>query len=213
MIAMAFHTERHRQNLIAKSRNDPAAAIELIESHRDRLRAMVAVRLDRRLATRVDPSDVVQETLAEAHQRLPEYLQSSAIPFYPWLRSLAWRRLIQLYRRHIVSQARAVTREERWDGYLPDHSAQDLAERLTARGSSPSRRIQREEQKARVRAALARLEPRDREVLVLRYLEQLSLDETAAVLELSTEAAKSRQRRALERFAMFIERSTDGDVL
>lgn len=59
--------------------------------------------------------------------------------------------------------------------------------------------------------ALSRLDTRDREVLVLRYLEQLSLEETAATLDLSLEAVKSRQRRALDRFAELIDETISGD--
>ena len=62
----------------------------LLERYRPRLTRMVAVRLDRRLAARVDPADVVQEALLEAAARLDEYLRDPPIPFYPWLRRIAW---------------------------------------------------------------------------------------------------------------------------
>lgn len=171
---------------------------------------MIALRLDRRLSARVDPSDVLQETLAEANRKLPEYLRTQPLPFYPWLRQLALERIIQLHRQHILAQARAITREERNDAHLPDHSALNLARRLVARGTSPSRIVIQEELKDRVQAALARLDERDREVLVLRYLEQLSIEETAATLELTQEAVKSRQRRALQRFSVAIEQELPG---
>jgi DNA-directed RNA polymerase specialized sigma24 family protein len=60
---------------------------------------MVAVRIDPRLAARVDPSDVVQETLTEAHRRLDDYLAARPVPFYPWLRQLVRDRLADLHRR------------------------------------------------------------------------------------------------------------------
>ena len=47
---------------------------ELLERYRENLRRMVASRLDRRLTSRIDPSDVVQETLADAARRMDEYL-------------------------------------------------------------------------------------------------------------------------------------------
>jgi RNA polymerase sigma-70 factor (ECF subfamily) len=62
---------------------DNAAAHELLVPCRPRLRRMVAVHSDRRISTRVDPSDVVQEAFAEAFQRLPRYLQERTISFYP----------------------------------------------------------------------------------------------------------------------------------
>jgi RNA polymerase sigma-70 factor (ECF subfamily) len=175
---------------------DPAAAGQLLERHRDRLKRMVAVRLDRRLAARVDPSDVVQETLAEAARRLPEYLRDRPLPFYPWLRRLTADRLAVLHRRHVRAANRAVGREE---PPLPDHSALALADRLFARQSNPSARLRRQERRERVRAALAALPERDREVLVLRYLEELSVGEIAAVLGLTETAVYGRHLRALKR--------------
>src|SRR4051812_34140649 len=82
-------------------RGDEPARNALLTRHRTRLRRMVAVRMDRNLAARVDPSDVVQEVLAEAHRALDGYLHARPLPFYPWLRKLAWERLAQLYRHHV----------------------------------------------------------------------------------------------------------------
>ncbi|HEX4591585.1 MAG TPA: hypothetical protein VH120_16735, partial [Gemmataceae bacterium] len=77
--------------LLARSAaGDRAARDELLDRHRTRLKRMVRVRLDRRLAARVDPSDIVQEALLEASTRLDEYLRNRPMPYYPWLRQLAW---------------------------------------------------------------------------------------------------------------------------
>src|SRR5262249_6332621 len=118
---------------------DGPAREQLLTRHRARLLRMVAVRLDRRLATRVDPSDVVQEALAEAALRWQDYLRDRPVPFYPWLRRLAWERLVKLHRRHLHARKRSVLREEDWP--LPDGSAAELAHRLLASASSPSRRM------------------------------------------------------------------------
>lgn len=193
---------------------DRLAAERLFSLHRDRLRRMIAFRLDRRLSARVDPSDVLQEALAVAHRKLPEYLRTLPIPFYPWLRRIAWERITDLHRQHLHAQARTVTREEQLDPNLPEHSAVGLANRLVDAYSSPSRQVVQEELRERVRVVLGQLDPKDREILVLRYLEQLPLEEAAAVLSLSTEAVRSRQRRALERFSDLFElanmESSDG---
>ena len=211
IVRMAEFNDQDSQMLLAQAAaGDQTAADRLLELHRDRLRAMIALRLDRRLSARVDPSDVLQETLAEAHTKLPEYLRTQPIPFYPWLRRLAWENIVQLHRQHILAQSRAVTREEQIDVGLPDQSALVLAERVIGKGSSPNHKLLQKELKARVQAALSQLDARDREVLVLRYLEQLSIEEAAAVMEISQEAVKSRQRRALERFSQLINGSNTG---
>src|SRR5260370_37928574 len=106
---------------------------------------MVGLRMDRRLAAGLDPSDVVQETLAEAVCQLSDYLRRRPLPFYPWLRQLAWERLVELHRRHVRAQKRSVRREERQSPPLPNSSAQELAERLVAPGSTPHAHRKRRE--------------------------------------------------------------------
>src|SRR5947208_13646251 len=110
---------------------DGSARQQLLVRHRGRLRQMVAVRLDPRLAARVDPSDVVQEALADAARKLDGYLRDRPLPFYPWLRRLAWERIVLLHRRHVRSQRRSVTREER-PMELPDGSVRESARPLSA---------------------------------------------------------------------------------
>src|SRR5947209_18113344 len=128
---------------------DASARDQLLVRHQERLRQMIAVRMDRRLAARLDPSDVVQETLADALQQLADYFANRPLPFYPWLRQLACDRLAELHRRHVQSQKRCILREERRASSLPDESALELAGRLLARGSSPSARLHRQEVCAR----------------------------------------------------------------
>jgi RNA polymerase sigma-70 factor (ECF subfamily) len=178
---------------------DRTARQELLTRHRGRLRQMVALRIDRRMAARVDPSDVVQEALADAAQGLSDYLRVRPLPFYPWLRQFAWERLLQLHRRHLKAKRRSVSREQLRIFDVADESEAVLADRLVNSGSSPSARLLAAELRERVRAALESLEPNDREVLVLRYLEQLTTKEIAAVLGITEAAVKTRHRRALER--------------
>jgi RNA polymerase sigma-70 factor (ECF subfamily) len=197
---MAEHHDDTERLIGLAQGGDPDAREQLLARHRARLRQMIAVRLDRRLFARLDPSDVVQEALIDAYLKLPDYLRSQPLPFYPWLRQIAWDRLVELHRRHLHLQKRSVLRETGQGLPLPDDSALQLADRLLGRGSSPSARAQRDEQRERVQAALARLTPRDREVLAMRYLEQLAMAEIAAVLGITEGAVKVRHLRALQRF-------------
>ena len=184
---------------------DGRATEALFARHRERLRRMVAVRMDPRLAARLDPSDVVQETLVEAIRMLPDYLRRRPLPFYPWLRQLAWQRLMQLHREHVLRQKRSVTREEPRDMLLPDESVAELADRLAASGTSPSARLVKREMIARVQSAFGELASSDREILILRHLEQLSADEAAEVLEISATAATTRHFRAMQRLHRLLE--------
>jgi RNA polymerase sigma-70 factor (ECF subfamily) len=197
---MTTTEDRQIGDLIEQARRGDAAARQrLLERCRLRLRRVVGVRLDRRLAARVDASDVVQEALAQAGRRLDDYLHSPPLPFFAWLRQIARDRLVELHRRHVRAERRSVTREERLAMELPDESSLRLAKRLVCSGTSPSGRLMRDELRDRVRSALARLSERDRDVLVMRHLEQLSTEEVAAVLGISEGAVKVRLLRALER--------------
>jgi len=175
---------------------DEAARENLLGRHRQKLMRMVAVRLDRRLSARLDASDVVQEALADAARRLDDYVRERPIPYYLWLRRLAWDRIDKAHRRH-TARRRNVGREESPD--LPEDSALRLAERLLAPDADPARAAWRKERRQRVRALLERLEAGDREILVLRFLERLSSAEAGAVLGISSGAVRLRLMRALER--------------
>jgi RNA polymerase sigma-70 factor (ECF subfamily) len=190
--------ERTPELLERAAHGDDSARHELLELYRDYLRRMVAARLDRRLAPRVDPSDVVQEALADAARRMDEFLRTRPLSFSGWLRQIAVERLIDTHRRHVLSQRRSITRERR-DLGLSDHSAIALSQMLVADDTSPSNRLMRQERYARLMASLAALSSRDREVLVMRHLEQLETAEIADALGISEGGVESRLLRALLR--------------
>jgi RNA polymerase sigma-70 factor (ECF subfamily) len=160
---------------------------------------MVAIRLDRRVSARVDPSDIVQEALKTAHERMPAYLADPQIPFYPWLRRIAWDRLTDAYRTHLAAEKRSVLKEHAWTPNLNDESVAELAQSLATISVSPSDNLAEAEIQAKATQALMELKPQDREILVLRYLEQLDVAEIADVLAISQTAVTSRHLRALQR--------------
>ncbi|WP_406696781.1 sigma-70 family RNA polymerase sigma factor [Singulisphaera sp. Ch08] len=184
---------------------DEVAREQLLTCFRGRLRQMVAVRLDPRLAARFDPSDVVQEALLDAARNLTAYLAEPPLPFYPWLRQFAWNRLVELHRHHLLAQRRSVTCEQVGRLPLPDESTAYLANHLLDSGTSPSQGLIRDEMIQRVRDVLAAMAVHDQEVIALRYLEQLSVSEIAAVLGVSEGAVKSRHMRALLRLRVLLD--------
>jgi RNA polymerase sigma-70 factor (ECF subfamily) len=206
---MSNPAEPDASELLAQARRgDKSAANRLLAQHRDRLRRMVAVRMDDRLSARLDPSDVVQETLALAAQQLAGYLRDPPLPLYPWLRQIAWNRLTALRRRHVEAGKRAVARERPPD--ISNASAIQLAERFAGRESGPLRRAIRNETCRRVHAALSDLAEADREILILRHLEELSYAECAAILHVTEAAAKQRHVRALRRIRRLLGNDSSG---
>jgi RNA polymerase sigma-70 factor (ECF subfamily) len=198
-------TAQTTYHLIQRAGNgDETARIELLELYRDHLRRMVAARLDRRLTPRVDASDVVQETLADASIQLDEYLRDQPLPFLPWLRQLAAVRIRKTHRQHVGAQSRSVARE-RTDSLISDESAVALATQFVAPDTSPSNRVMRQELRDAVMEAVAELPDRDREVLLMRHVEKLSMAEIAAALEMAESAVRARHYRALTRLRLKLE--------
>jgi RNA polymerase sigma-70 factor (ECF subfamily) len=179
---------------------DPGAAGELLARHRPRLKRMVEARLDRRVRARVDPSDVVQDGLADAVAKLPSYLANPGGPLFYWLRLVIGERLAKVHRAHLGAQARDAAREvSLYRGPMPAASSAALAAHLLGKETSPTQAAVRAERLLRLQEALNALDPLDREVLSLRHFEQLTHAETAEVLGIEEVAAAKRYLRALKR--------------
>src|SRR3954452_13448240 len=189
------------EDLLGRAREgDPRALADLFDRYRGRLRHMVRLRLDRRLAGRLDADDVLQEAYLEADRRFAEYLRDPAIPAFLWLRLVAGQKLTDLHRHHLGAKMRDAGMEVALHrGALPQASSVSLAELLLGRLTSPTRAAQRAEMQLRLQEALNRMDPIDREVLVLRHFEELSNAETAQALGLEKTAASNRYVRALKR--------------
>ena len=188
-------------DLIARAASGDGEAVdEMFERYRARLRRMVALRLDPRLKGRVDASDVIQEGYFEALRRLGEYTADPSVPFYIWLRFLVGQRVQEQHRRHLGTPGRDVGREVSiYRGAMPGASTGALAARLLGKLTSPSQAAVRAERKIRLQEALNRMDPLDREILVLRHYEQMTNGDAAAALGLDKSAASKRYTRALVR--------------
>ena len=179
---------------------DSEALGELFMLYRDRLWRMLYVRLDRRVASRVSPDDVLQETFLDVARRIDEYLADRAVPFYVWLRFLAVQRMQMVQRVHLGARMRDVRQE----AALPAEgaalaSSESMAGQLVSHMTSPSQAAIRRELQERLRAALEEMDPLDREVLALRHFEELGNNEVAHILGISKDAASKRHVRALLR--------------
>src|SRR5690606_5408808 len=142
----------------------------LLLRYRDRLTRMVALRIVARVRRIVDPCDVVHETFVSAAQQLPHYLKTLPIPFYPWLRRLAWQTLAHVHERHLDAGCRSVRRERTWGGPTTESPAIEIVRLLDTNNSTPSGELARKELRRSVRDALYQLPVVDREVLLQRYV-------------------------------------------
>jgi len=196
----------HADELLDRARRgDPLALAELFDRYRDRLKHMVRLRLDRRLAGRLDASDVLQEAFIEASKRLAPRPREREMPAFLWLRLVTGQVLIDLHRRHLGAKIRDAGLEiSIHRGPSPQASSLSLAEMLLGRFTSPTAAAQRAEMQLRLQEALNRMDPIDREVLALRHFEELSNVETAQVLGLEPTAASNRYIRALKRLKQIL---------
>ncbi len=173
---------------------DREAFERLFQRHRPALIDFIDVRLDPRVRARVDPSDVAQETQLETFRRLKDFLKRRPMPFRLWLRKTAYDRITKARRFHQAAR-RAVARE----AALPDRSSLALARQFLAPGPSPSRQFAQRELARRVRQALDGLSALDREILLMRNIEESSYEEIGCLLDLAPAAARKRYGRALLR--------------
>lgn len=189
-----------RQLLAEAGRGEAEALNRLLERHRESLRKLIGLRLDRQVARRVDASDIVQDVLIEANGRLREYLADPKLPFHLWLRHLAKDRIIDMHRRHRGAQRRSLDRERPLAApQFGDQSSFDLASQLAASELTPAAALLRKELQSRFLRAIEQLDEDDREILLMRHFEQLGNSEAAEALGMTTAAAGMRHLRALRK--------------
>ena len=187
--------------LLDRARSGDAAAFgQLLDRRRAWLNRLIRSRLDRKIGRRVDASDVVQDVLIEASRRLSEYLANPVLPFPIWLRRMAQDRVIDLHRRHRLSERRSVDRERHVAATGEDRSSVvDLVNQAFDPALTPAAAALRNELQQRFLDAVDQLEQDDREIVLLRHFERLSSTEAAEALNLTPAAAGMRYLRALRK--------------
>src|SRR6516225_8885115 len=163
--------------LLERARDgDQNALTDLFARHRDRLRRMVELRLDRRLQARLHASDVIQDAYLEVARRFDEYLREPKLPLFLWLRLVVGERLVTLHRQHLGTHMRDAGLEvSLYRGALPTASSAALAAQLLGKHTSPTQAAVRAERMLQLQDALNTLDAMDREVLSLRHFEEMTL--------------------------------------
>jgi RNA polymerase sigma-70 factor, ECF subfamily len=183
---------------------DPEALAELFARHRDRLWRTVSFRMDRRLAGRIDPDDVLQEAYVAMAGRLGDFADRAGPSPFVRLRTMVMQCLIDQHRHHLGAQMRDAGREAA--PCYPQTTSFSMAAQFVARLTSPSQAAARAEMFQRVEQAVDAMDPLDREVLALRHFEELGNRETAEVLGIQQKAASIRYVRAIRRLRAILGR-------
>ena len=189
-------TRSTTQELLDRARAGNEVALDdLLALCRDPLRRAVSLRLDPKLAPREDASDVVQRVLIDAHRRFRDYLSDPKMPFTQWLRHIAQDRIIDTHRRHQGAGRRSIDREQHAGPALDDASSIQLVAQLVDRELTPASAAIQQELQDKLQRVLGELEETDREIILMRYYEQMSNQDIAAALGLTEAAASMRHLR------------------
>ncbi len=172
---------------------------DLFALHRDRLWRMVNFRFDRRLGSRLDADDILQEAYVDASTRIEHYTQDPTRSFYIWLRLIVTQTMVDTHRRHMGTQKRDVRREQKKQPAYPEATSISLARRLVGSVATPSQAAVKAEALQQLEQALEQMDPIDQEVLALRHFEELTNAEVAEVLGIQQKAASIRYVRAIAR--------------
>jgi len=169
---------------------------EVFAKARDYLRVLARVGLDPRLRAKVDESDVVQQSLLEAHRDWDQFRGTTAAERFAWLRQILARNLSNLLRDHTRAK-RDVNREWRPDPAAEASSAR-LERWLAADQTTPGTAAVREEEAARLALALAELPDGQREAVILRHWHGCSVAEIAGQLHTTPDAVTGLLYRGLK---------------
>jgi RNA polymerase sigma-70 factor (ECF subfamily) len=175
---------------------DPLALDQLFGRFRNYLGCLACAGIDRRLRTKADPSDIVQDTLLNAYAAFERFRGNTEGEFAAWLRRILSNQLAMLGRRYRATAARDVARERPIAATLED-SSQQLGRLADDAITTPSEFALRHERSLLLADALAALPPHYREVIVLRDLRQLEWPEVSDAMGRSKGAVRLLWSRAL----------------
>lgn len=175
---------------------------DLLQVYRNYLTILASTQLDRRLRRRMNPSDLVQETMLAAHRDFEKFRGNSEREFLAWLRQILINCLHHAIETHVKAKMRDIRREisiEQVNNAL-DRTAVNLGQVLADGGPSPSAPARQRERVVALSDQLARLRPQYRDVIVLRNLQGLSFEEIADRMDRKPGAVRMLWLRAIEKF-------------
>ncbi len=180
---------------------DPALALE---RYREYLRLLARLQLPTNLQGKLDPSDLVQQTLLRAYQGLGQFRGSTSGEMAAWLRQILANTLANAVRDY--GRGRRDAALERSLELALGNSSARLEAWLAADQSSPSEQAERNEQMLCLAEALATLPEPQREALVLRHCQGWSVSEIGTHLGRSRAAVASLLRRGLQQLREFLHK-------
>ncbi len=191
--------------------NATMALQALFQEHHDRLQRLIRLRLDSRLRGRVRSASVLDRALLKMKRGLADYVRFPEISPYVWMRKLTGDTLSEVHRDTLEDASGSHSQIALYSGAFPQISPRLLATQVLGRMSAGAKEATRARLQLRMQEFLNQLDPLNREVLVLRQLEELSTKEAAEVLEIDDSEVSKRFMDALKQLTLFMK-SLPGQV-
>jgi len=209
-------TQSQFEELIQRTRaGDRTAENELLEKCRSYVSLIARAQIEGWMRTKFDASDLVQQTLLEAHQGLKHFQGQTEAEWLGWLRGILNHNTLDFARKYQGAAKRDVKREFSIDrtGQRSDRSGPQRWE-LPDQGETPSRILLNREQEILMAEAVAQLPADYQEVIMLRNLQRLSFKEVAERMQRSPGAVQMLWLRALNQLQELLnQRGPDSAVL
>ena len=174
-----------------------------LEQYRSYLHLLARLQLDVRLRSKLDASDVVQQTLLKAHERMGQFRGQTEAERMAWLRQILTNTLADVLRK-FGADRRDIGRERSLEAALEESSAR-IEAWLAADASSPSQHAIRHEQMLRLAAALAELPEDQRVALEMRHLQGWSVTAVGQNLGRSKRAVVGLIFRGMKKLRALLE--------
>ncbi len=160
---------------------------------------MIRLRLDWRLRGKISSSSILEQIYLDVCRSIRDYLSTPDQSFYLWVREIAGQRLEAIHRRHLGERTEDNVQEIRlYSRPMPAITATSIAAQLLGdRGANEA--AAKAQMQLGLQTAVNSMEMLDREILALRNFEELSNEETASVLRLSSADATVRYLQAMRR--------------
>ncbi len=194
-----------RRLLLEAKAGDTDSLGQLLETYQNYLKLLARTQLADQVRGRVSPSDVVQETMLEAHCDFPKFRGNSDGEFFTWLRKILVNNLARAVEQHVLTAKRDVRREVRFQiNASLDRSATRFEAMLADHRPSVESDVSVQEQLVELANALSQLSPDHRDVIVLRHLEGIPFAQVAERMNRSSGATRMLWLRAIEQLRHLI---------
>jgi RNA polymerase sigma-70 factor (ECF subfamily) len=175
---------------------DPShVPLKPLEHYADYLRLLARLQVDPRLRARMDPSDIVQQTMLNAHEKRDQFRGCTDAEMAGWLRAILANTLAQVGRKFTAAK-RDMALEQSLQAAL-DQSSVHLEEFLADRAPQPVDHVQRHERVLRLAQALGQLPEDQRQAVEMKHLQDCTIAEISQVMGRSEPSVTGLLRRGL----------------